>query len=96
MGTIDARLIALDGETGKQCPDFGANGQIDLSEDAGTQMEWRGGYQVTSPAAISKDVVIVGSSIADNWKVDTGRGKDRDLPRPRGLHRSRRPRSHDT
>jgi quinoprotein glucose dehydrogenase len=74
LGTIDARLIALDGDTGKQCADFGANGQIDLSKGAATQMEWRGGYQVTSPAAICKEVLIVGSSIADNWKVDTGRG----------------------
>jgi quinoprotein glucose dehydrogenase len=74
VGTIDARLIAVDGETGKRCADFGANGEVDLSKDAATQFEWRGGYQVTSPAAIAKDVVIVGSSIADNWKVDTGRG----------------------
>ena len=73
MGTLDARLIAVDGETGKVCADFGSNGQIDLNKDAATQTEWTGGYQVTSPPAIYKDVVIVGSSIADNWKVDTGR-----------------------
>jgi quinoprotein glucose dehydrogenase len=79
VGTIDARLIAVDAETGKRCAGFAANGEIDLSQDAATQFEWRGGYQVTSPAAISKDVVIVGSSIADNWKVDTGRGIVRGL-----------------
>lgn len=50
VGTIDARLIAVDGETGKRCADFAANGEIDLSKDAATQFEWRGGYQVTSPA----------------------------------------------
>jgi quinoprotein glucose dehydrogenase len=74
MGTLDARLIALDGETGKLCAEFGSNGQVDLNQDAATQTEWTGGYQVTSPPAIYKDLVIVGSSIADNWKVDTGRG----------------------
>ena len=37
-------------------------------------MDWRGGDQGTSPPAIAKDVLIVGSSIADNWRVDTGRG----------------------
>ena len=74
VGTLDARLIALDGETGKPCADFGANGSIDLNEDAATQTEWTGGYQVTSPPAIYRDLVIVGSSIADNWRVDTGRG----------------------
>jgi quinoprotein glucose dehydrogenase len=74
LGTLDARLIALDGETGKPCADFGANGEVDLTRDAATATEWTGGYQVTSAPAISGDLVIVGSSIADNWKVDTGRG----------------------
>jgi quinoprotein glucose dehydrogenase len=74
IGTLDGRLIALDGETGKPCPDFGANGEIDLNRDAATQTEWTGGYQVTSAPAIYRDLVITGSSIADNWKVDTGRG----------------------
>ena len=74
MGTLDARLLALDGETGKLCAEFGSGGQVDLNKDAATQTQWTGGYQVTSPPAIYKDLVIVGSSIADNWKVDTGRG----------------------
>ena len=79
MGTLDARLIALDGETGKHCADFGSNGEIDLNRDAATQTEWTGGYQVTSAPAISGDLLIVGSSIADNWKVVTGRGIVRAL-----------------
>jgi quinoprotein glucose dehydrogenase len=74
LGTLDARLIALDGVTGKPCSDFGSNGTVDLNHDAATQTEWTGGYQVTSPPAIVDGAVIVGSSIADNWKVDTGRG----------------------
>jgi quinoprotein glucose dehydrogenase len=74
LGTLDARLIALDGETGKPCADFGSNGEVDLTRDAATATEWTGGYQVTSAPSISGDLVIVGSSIADNWKVDTGRG----------------------
>lgn len=74
VGTLDARLIALDGNSGKPCKDFGSHGQVDLNQDAATQTEWTGGYQVTSPPAIYRDLVIVGSSIADNWKVDTGRG----------------------
>jgi quinoprotein glucose dehydrogenase len=74
MGTLDGRLIALDGETGKPCRDFGLSGEVDLTHDAATATEWTGGYQVTSAPAIYKDLVITGSSIADNWKVDTGRG----------------------
>ena len=74
IGTLDARLIALDGATGSPCKDFGKNGTVDLNRDAATQTEWTGGYQVTSPPAIYGNLVIVGSSIADNWRVDTGRG----------------------
>jgi quinoprotein glucose dehydrogenase len=74
LGTLDARLIALDAETGKPCTDFAAAGTFDLSADASTTPEWRGGYQVTSAPAIANDLVITGSSIADNWKVDVGRG----------------------
>ena len=74
FGTLDARLIALDAKTGKPCTTFGDGGTVDLSAGASTTAEWRGGYQVTSAPAVSGDLVIVGSSIADNWKVDTGRG----------------------
>jgi quinoprotein glucose dehydrogenase len=74
MGTLDGRLIALDGKTGQPCVDFGAKGEINLAQGAATATEWTGGYQVTSAPAIAGDLVITGSSIADNWKVDTGRG----------------------
>jgi quinoprotein glucose dehydrogenase len=74
MGTLDGRLIALDGKTGQPCLDFGAKGEVNLAQGAATATEWTGGYQVTSAPAIAGDLVITGSSIADNWKVDTGRG----------------------
>jgi quinoprotein glucose dehydrogenase len=74
MGTIDGRLINLDGETGKPCLDFNSSGEVNLTQDVELAKEWPGGYEVTSAPAIFKDSVIVGSSIADNWKVDTERG----------------------
>jgi len=73
-GTLDGRLIALDGDTGKPCLDFGVKGEVNLATDAATATEWTGGYQVTSAPAIAGGLVITGSSIADNWKVETGRG----------------------
>ena len=79
VGTLDARLIALDGDTGKTCPAFGVQGTVDLARDAATQTEWTGGYQVTSAPAVGNGLVIVGSSIADNWRVDVGRGVVRAL-----------------
>jgi quinoprotein glucose dehydrogenase len=74
IGTLDGRLISVDGKTGQACVDFGAKGEVNLTQDAATATEWNGGYQVTSAPAIAGDLVITGSSIADNWKVDTGRG----------------------
>jgi quinoprotein glucose dehydrogenase len=72
IGTLDARLIALDGETGKPCSDFGENGEIDLA--VGIKLRDPGDYQVTSAPAIFKDLVITGSSIGDNRAVTLERG----------------------
>ncbi len=72
LGTLDARLIALDAKTGKPCDDFGVNGAVDLTE--GVQLRDRGDYQVTSPPAVAGNVIVVGSSIGDNRAVDVERG----------------------
>ena len=72
IGTLDARLIALDGATGKYCADFGANGEIDLT--ANVKLRDPGDYQVTSAPAIYNDLVITGSSSGDNRAVTTERG----------------------
>ena len=72
IGTLDARLIALDGETGKPCVDFGTNGEVDLTTEV--KMRDPGDYQVTSAPAIYKDLVITGSSEGDNRAVTLERG----------------------
>lgn len=72
IGTIDARLIAVDGVSGKPCTDFGADGQVDLTKDV--NLRNAGDYQVTSAPAIAKDVIITGSSIGDNRAVELERG----------------------
>ena len=64
LGTLDARLIALDAETGNPCPDFGNNGTINLLKGLDPLADsWE--YNVTSPPVIVGDHVIIGSSIAD-------------------------------
>jgi quinoprotein glucose dehydrogenase len=73
-GTIDARLIALDGKTGKPCMDFGSAGPVDLTRGVVYGPEFRGDYQVTSAPTVVGDVVITGSSIGDNGAVDMPRG----------------------
>lgn len=64
LGTIDARLIALDVETGLPDPAFGENGTLNLLKGVeGLVDPWE--YNVTSPPTVIGDVVVVGSSIAD-------------------------------
>jgi quinoprotein glucose dehydrogenase len=72
IGTLDARLIALDGNTGKPCADFGNAGEIDLTNEV--RLRDPGNYQVTSAPAIYKDLVITGSSIGDNRAATLERG----------------------
>jgi quinoprotein glucose dehydrogenase len=71
--TNDARLIALDAATGRPCPDFGVEGEVDLNPGVGEQ-ERRGEYQVTSPPLVAGELVVVGSAITDNNRVDVPSG----------------------
>lgn len=72
MGTVDARLIALDAKTGRPCPDFGANGEVWI--DPGMELQWPGEFQITSPPSVTVGVVVVGSSISDNRRADAPKG----------------------
>lgn len=69
--TLDARLIALDAATGDPCLAFGNRGQISLRDVA---RYIPGEYHMTSPPAVIDDVVIVGSAIDDNARVDMSSG----------------------
>lgn len=67
LPTGDARLIALDAETGEPCADFGNNGVVDLSVDMGEIKP--GYYQQTSTPLVAGEVVIVGGRVADNFST---------------------------
>lgn len=73
LATIDARLFSLDAVLGKLCSDFGDTGQVDLKVGIGNIIRV-GEYEETSPPAIIDDLVVVGSSIADNDRVDSPSG----------------------
>jgi quinoprotein glucose dehydrogenase len=80
LATIDARLFALDATTGRPCADFGTDGgpggSIDLTRGI-ANITRRGEYQETSAPAVVDDLVIVGSSIADNDRVASPSGEVR-------------------
>jgi quinoprotein glucose dehydrogenase len=70
--TNDARVIALDARTGVPCADFGSGGEIKI--DVGKPLEWPGEFQITSAPLLSRGVIVVGSAIADNRRVDAPPG----------------------
>ena len=88
LATIDARLFALDALTGNPCSDFGTAGQIDLTQGI-SNITRPGEYEETSAPAIVDDLVIVGSSIADNDRVDIPNGGVRAFDARTGLLRWR-------
>ena len=73
MATNDARLLAFSAVDGSACSDFGDNGAVDLSEGVG-QLNWSGEYQVTSPPAVTENLVIVGSAVSDGGRLDAPSG----------------------
>jgi quinoprotein glucose dehydrogenase len=74
VATVDARLIALDAARGEPCADFGNRGEVVL--DPGP-LYWPGEFQVSSAPVVAAGVVIVGSSISDNERVDAPSGRVR-------------------
>jgi len=72
LGTLDARLIAIDAATGSPCLDFGTGGAVSLKQGVG----YKPGdvYVVTSAPTVLGDVVVVGSSIPDNQYVEAEMG----------------------
>ena len=90
--TLDARLIALDAATGKPCSDFGDKGQIDLCDvpaytnrNLGEHMQ--GWYHMTSPPVVIDGLVIVGSAIDDNVRIDMPLGVVRAYDARTGVER---------
>jgi quinoprotein glucose dehydrogenase len=67
-GTLDARLIALDSQTGVPCNDFGDAGAVDLRNGVGEARP--GEYGVTSAPLVIGDRVVTGTMILDNRRVD--------------------------
>lgn len=77
VATMDARLIALDAQSGYSCGGFGSDGTVGLRQGLRVQPAFPAAYQVTSPPAIVNSLVIVGSAIADNSRPAPASGEVR-------------------
>ncbi len=72
MNTLDARLVAVDVQTGQLCSDFGTGGLVDLEEGLGHTVP--GWYAPTSPPTIVRNVAVVYSQVRDNQRRDAPSG----------------------
>ena len=73
LATIDARLFALDASTGQRCPEFGDDGVVQLATSNLGALK-PGYYMETSPPLVTRDLLIVGSSINDSESVNNPSG----------------------
>jgi quinoprotein glucose dehydrogenase len=67
MPTADARLIALDAETGERCTFFADNGELHL--EAGMPYNPAGYYYSTSPPVAVAGLIIIGGAVNDNFSI---------------------------
>lgn len=71
-GTLDAKLVAVDLETGTPCEAFGENGTVDLWQDIGERVP--GWYAVTAPPAVVRGVIVTGAQVKDGQAEDAPSG----------------------
>ena len=63
--SVDARLYAMNADTGALCTTFGDNGLVDLKAQMPNLK--RATYQQTSAPLVTADLIVLGSAIADNY-----------------------------
>jgi quinoprotein glucose dehydrogenase len=68
LGTNDAKMFALNADTGVPCDSFGDHGKIDLN--VGMPNATPGFYEITSPPVVTDKVLIVGGAVIDNYATN--------------------------
>lgn len=71
-GTLDARLIAVDANTGQVCSDFGTNGAVDMRDGIGETVP--GWYGNVAAPTIVRGVVVMGAQVKDGQAEDAPSG----------------------
>jgi quinoprotein glucose dehydrogenase len=77
VGTIDARLIALDARTGAVCRGFGDDGTVRLRKGLRNSPYFVEEYELTSPPAVIHGIIVTGSAVADNGRTNAASGEVR-------------------
>ena len=87
LGTIDARIIALDARTGKPCAGFGDKGTVRLRSGLHNAPFETAEYELTSPPAVIRGLIVAGSAIADNNLPTAASGEVRAFDARTGARR---------
>ena len=77
VAVIDARLIAVDARSGRPCAGFGSNGTVNLRAGLRNPPFETAEYEVTSPPAVVGGLLVIGSAVADNTRIDAASGEVR-------------------
>ena len=72
LTTVDARLIAVNAQTGAPCIGFGEGGTVDLTQGMGEVLP--GFYFQTSAPTVVRDLVVIGGWVFDNRMTDEPSG----------------------
>ena len=70
--TLDARLIEVDADTGKPCPGFGTNGEVDTTVGLGNV--YPGMAAMTVAPTIVNGTIVVGRQVMDGQRNDAPSG----------------------
>ena len=73
LGTADYRLVAVDSKTGKGCPGFGKDGVVEMPTTK--PILWPGEVAAASRPAVVNGVVVVGSAVADEQRLEAPSGR---------------------
>jgi quinoprotein glucose dehydrogenase len=77
VATAQSQLFALDAADGRPCQAFGQAGMVDLKTGLRIAPFEPQAYSMTSPPTVVNDIVVVGSSVADNSRPDLPSGEVR-------------------
>jgi quinoprotein glucose dehydrogenase len=77
LGTLDARIIALDAKRGIPCRDFGVAGTVSLRRGLNNAPFETAEYELTSPPAVIRGLIVTGSAVADNNRTNAASGEVR-------------------
>jgi quinoprotein glucose dehydrogenase len=72
VGTLDARLIAMDSKTGALCRDFGEGGQVDTTLGIGENRP--GMFSITSAPTVVRGVLVTGHQVLDGQRRNAPSG----------------------